>query len=167
MLRRTSFRVAVCAAFAFGISFTAAAEPISTPNDLSPGFKIINFEDFDTEGRVTTPLPNPVTFGDLTFTSLTGTGPSIYDISIGGRGSPDGPVFNNTLFPGAEPDSAILIQFAEPVAEFLLGRGDPDFNGNVLRASDVNGQLLEEGYPELGADAAWIGFSDRPQTSQE
>jgi hypothetical protein len=71
-------------------------------------------------------------------------------------------VASKTLFPGGEPDSATSITFANPVAEFLLGWGDPNFPGDVLRAYDANGNLLEEAAVALGpiggVHAAWIGF---------
>jgi hypothetical protein len=71
-------------------------------------------------------------------------------------------ITSKTLFPGAEPDSAISIEFAQPVSEILLGWGDPNFEGNVLRAFDASGNLLEEAAVELGSPggghAAWIGF---------
>jgi hypothetical protein len=52
-------------------------------------------------------VANPLTIGDVTFTSLTGT-LSIYNITASGTWSADGTeVVYNTLFPGAEPDSAI------------------------------------------------------------
>ena len=48
-----------------------------------------------------------MTIGDVTFTSLTGT-LSIYNITASGTCSAAGTeVAHNTLFPGAEPDSAI------------------------------------------------------------
>lgn len=135
--------------------------PITDPSQLSPNPTIIDFEDIDTGGNLLTSLPNPATFGEVTFTSLTGT-LSIYDISLSTWSIPGGEVASKTLFPGAEPDSAISITFAHPVAEFLLGWGDPNYPGNVLRAYDVNGNLLEEAAVALGppgnTHAAWIGF---------
>jgi len=57
--------------------------PITSPSELSPNPIIIDFEDFETNGQLVTPLSNPVVFGDVTFTSLTGS-PSIFDISLSG-----------------------------------------------------------------------------------
>jgi hypothetical protein len=87
---------------------------------------------------------------------------SILDISVSGWAANRTEVEAKTLFPGAEPDSAIAIQFANPVSQFLVGWGDPNFSGNVLLAYDVNGTLLEQGVVALGpgggGHAAWIGF---------
>jgi hypothetical protein len=88
---------------------------------------------------------------------------AIFDISLSGWPADGTEVASKTLSPaGAEPDSAISIMFGHPVAEFLLGWGDPNFPGNVLRAYDANGNLLEEATVELGpingVHAAWIGF---------
>jgi hypothetical protein len=57
--------------------------PITDPSQLSPNPTIIDFEDVNTGGNLVTILPNPVTFGDVTFTSLTGE-LSIFDISLAG-----------------------------------------------------------------------------------
>ena len=134
---------------------------ITDPSQLSPDPTIIDFEDVNTGGNLVTILPNPVTFGDVTFTSLTGM-LSVFDISLAGWSADGTEVASKTLFPGGEPDSAISITFAHPVAEFLLGWGDPNFPGNVLRAYDANGNLLEEAAvalgPPGGGHAAWIGF---------
>ena len=92
---------ALAIALAFCCVTDSFADPITDPSQLSPNPGIIDFEDFDTPGRVTTGLPNPVTFGDLTFTSLTGGGPSIFDISL----SPGFPqdlaqLSSKNMFPG-------------------------------------------------------------------
>lgn len=134
----------------------ASAIPITDPSQLSPHATLIDFESVNTDGNLVTLLPNPVTFGDVTFTSLTGT-LSIFDISLAGWAADGTEVASKTLFPGGEPDSAISITFAEPVSEFLVGWGGPDFEGNVLRAYDAAGILLEEAAVALGP-AAWIGF---------
>lgn len=134
---------------------------ISDPGQLSPNPTIIDFEDVDTGGNLVTTFSNPLTFGDVTFTSLTGT-LSVFDISLAGWPADGTEVASKTLFPGGEPDSAISITFTNPISEFLLGWGDPNFSGNVLRAYDANGNLLEEAAVALGppgeGDAAWIGF---------
>jgi hypothetical protein len=134
---------------------------ITDPSQLSPNPTIIDFEDVNTGGNLVTILPNPVTFGDVMFTSLTGT-LSVFDISLAGWTADGTEVASKTLFPGGEPDSAISIIFANPIAEFLLGWGDPNFPGNVLRAYDANGNLLEEAAvalgPPGGGHAAWVGF---------
>jgi len=134
---------------------------ITDPSELSPNPTIIDFEDVNTGGNLVTVLPNPVTFGDVTFTSLTGT-LSVFDISLADWSADGTEVASKTLFPGGEPDSAISITFANPVAQFLLGWGDPNFPGNVLRAYGANGNLLEEAAVVLGSPggghAAWIGF---------
>jgi hypothetical protein len=139
----------------------ASAIPITDPSQLSPHTTLIDFENVDTGGNLVTILPNPVTFGDVTFTSLTGM-LSIFDISVAGWPADGTEVASKTLFPGGEPDSAILITFASPVSEFLLGWGDPNFQGNVLRAYDAAWNLLEEAAvalgPPGGGHAAWIGF---------
>jgi hypothetical protein len=128
--------------------------PITDPSQLSPNPTIIDFENLGL-----TFTPNPLVLGDVTFTSLTGA-LSLFDISHWPANGTE--VESTTLFPGGEPDSAISITFAHPVAEFLLGWGDPNFSGNVLRAYDAYGNLLEEAAVELGpiggVHAAWIGF---------
>jgi hypothetical protein len=133
---------------------------ITDPSQLGPNATIIDFENVNTNVN----LPNPLTIGDVTFTSLTGT-LSILNISQSGWPADGTEVASKTLFPGAEPDSAISITFAHPVAQFLLGWGDPNFQGNVLRAFSASGKLLEEAAvalgPPGGVHAAWIGFSRR------
>jgi hypothetical protein len=62
---------------------------------------------------------------------------SIYDIAVSGWAANGTEVTARTLFPGAEPDSAIAIDFVHPVAEFLMGWGDPNFVGNSLLAFDT------------------------------
>jgi len=155
-------RLILCAVILLcGAASSIYGTTIRDPNQLSPNPTIINFEDVNTGGNLVTILPNPVTFGDITFTSVTGT-LSVFDISLAGWSADGTEVASKTLFPGGEPDSAISITFAQPVAEFLLGWGDPNFPGNVLRAYDANGNLLEEAPVELGpiggVHAAWIGF---------
>jgi hypothetical protein len=122
---------------------------ITDPSQLSPNPTIIDFEDVNTGGNLVTILPNSVTFGGVTFTSLTGT-LSVFDISLAGWSADGTEVASKTLFPGGEPDSAISITFANPVADFLLGWGDPNFPGDILRAYDANGNLLEEAAVALG-----------------
>jgi hypothetical protein len=131
-------------------------------SQLGPTFTLIDFESINTGGNLVTSLPNPFVVGDVTFASVTGT-LSIFDISVSGWAADGTEVASKTLFPGGEPDSAISIAFANPVAQFLLGWGDPNFQGNVLRAFDGSGHLLEEASVALdspgGGSAAWIGFT--------
>lgn len=137
------------------------AEVITSPNQLSPNFKLINFENIETGGNLLTSMSNPFTIDDITFKSLTGSF-SIFDISLSGSWQQDLLVSSKTLFPGGQPNSAISMTFAHPIAEFLLAWGDPNWEGNVLRAYNAEGVLLEEGAVALGAPggvhAAWIGF---------
>jgi hypothetical protein len=143
------------------VGTSAYGMTITDPSQLSPNPTIIDFEDVNTGGNLLTSLPNPATLGGVTFTSLTGT-LSVFDISLAGWPADGTEVASKTLFPGGEPDSAISITFVHPVAEFLLGWGDPNFPGNVLRAYDANGNVLEEAAVALGpiggVHAAWIGF---------
>jgi hypothetical protein len=129
---------------------------ITDPSQLSPNSTIIDFENLGL-----TFTPNPLILGDVTFTSLTGT-LTLFNISGSGFAQNLEQISSFTLFPGAEPDSAIVIEFASPISEFLLGWGVPNFPGNVLRAYDANGNLLEEAAvalgPPGGGHAAWIGF---------
>lgn len=146
----------------FLLAVPAGAAVITDPSQLSPGSTLINFESVVTNGNLITPLSNPATFGDVTFTSLTGT-LSIFDITVSGSWGADGTeVASKTLFPGGEPDSAILIEFTNPVSQILLGWGDPNFPGNFIKAYDMNGNLLEQASVEVGSPggghAAWIGF---------
>ena len=86
------------------------------------GWTLIDFENFNTGGNLLTPLSNPVTFGDVTFTSLTGSGPYIFDMSLSGGWSQSlTQVSSKTFFAGGEPHSAIAIEFSNPVSEILLG----------------------------------------------
>src|SRR5688572_18466637 len=102
------------------------AVPITSPQQLGPNPTLIDFENFDTGGNLITSLPNPATIGGATFTSLTGT-LSIFDITVAGWAADGTEVAHRTLFPGAEPDSAISITFATPIAQFLVGWGEPNF----------------------------------------
>ena len=141
---------------------TSYGAPITLPSSLSPGFTVIDFETFVTGGSLVTDVPDPLVVGDVTFTSLTGQ-LSLLDISAAGWAADGTEVASKTLFPGGEPDSAIAIDFANPISEFLVGWGDPSFSGNFLLAFDVNGTLLESAAVELGSPggshAAWIGFT--------
>ena len=62
---------------------TAHGMTIRDPSQLGPNATVIDFEDVDTGGNLVTPVPNPVTFGGVTFFSLTGS-LSVFDISISG-----------------------------------------------------------------------------------
>lgn len=137
-----------------------SAIPITDPSQLSPHTTPIDFENVDTGGNLVTILPNPVTFGDVTFTSLTGT-LSIFDISVAGWPADGTEVASKTLFPDGEPDSAILITFASPVSEFLLGWGGPDFQGNVLRAYNAAGTLNAGCAPGCRTGRACFGGRQR------
>ena len=137
------------------------ASPITSPAALSSGFTLIDFEFLPTNGEVLTPLPNPLVIGDATFSSLTGN-LSLYDLSLSTWTADTAIVGSKTLFPGAEPDSAIAIDFSAHVAQFLVGWGDPNYTGNLLLAFDSYGNLLETAAVALGppgsSHAAWIGF---------
>jgi hypothetical protein len=137
------------------------AAPITSPTELSAGFTLIDFESLPTNGNVTSPLPNPLVIGNATFTSLTGE-ISLFDLSLTSWTADPTIVGSKTLFPGAEPDSAIAIDFSTPIAQFLVGWGDPNFAGNVLVALDAHGSVLETAAVALGpgggGHAAWIGF---------
>jgi hypothetical protein len=142
----------------------ATGTPITDPSSLSSHAILIDFEDIATDGALVTSLSNPFTIGDVTFSSLTGS-LSILDISVSGWAANGTEVASRTLFPGGEPDSAIAIDFDNPIAEFLMGWGDPNFVGNRLMAFDSRGNLLETAYVENGVPggghAAWIGFQRR------
>ena len=120
-MRQVSILLLVLAIL-FYFSSNAKGEPITDPSQLSPNPTII---DFETVPNVT----NPLIIGDVTFTSITAS------LSLLNVNTPSWPVAGDevagqTLFPGGEPDSAILIAFANPVSEFLLGWGDPNYPGN-------------------------------------
>src|SRR5689334_10683896 len=134
----------IALAFVLGIlfPFVAQASPITDTRALSPHARLIDFEDVATGGALVTLLPNPFIIDDVTFPSLTGS-LSILDISVSGWPADGTEVASHTLFAGGEPDSAIAIDFAEPVSEFLLGWGDANFAGNLLYAFDSAGKLLE------------------------
>jgi len=147
-----------CSVFSFAILFSlpagrAESTVIRDPSQLAPGFTIIDFE------NITTAIPTPVTISGVTFNSLTAT-LSLLDVSAWPANGTE--VLKQALFPGGEPDSAISIVFTKPISQFLVGWGDPNFPGNVLRAYDASGNLLEEAAVELGpvggVHAAWIGF---------
>jgi len=151
--------------FSLLLLFLAFAPPagssvITDPSQLAPGFTLIDFEAFQTNGNLLTGVPNPLIIGEATFTSLTGN-LSIFDLIAAGR-SYGNVASSKTLFPGGEPDSAISITFAKPVSQFLVGWAEPDFSGNFLRAYDSAGNLLEQTNVLVGlvpgAGAAWIGF---------
>jgi hypothetical protein len=133
----------------------AAAATITSPLALSADATLIDFETFD--GEIT---GNTLTIGDVMFTSLTGSGPSLLDISHWPANGTE--VSSRALFPGGEPDAAISITFVNAVSEFLVGWGDPNFRGNVLLAYNAQGALLEtavvETGPVGGVHAAWVGF---------
>lgn len=159
-------KVFIYTASIFLLAMPARAAVITDLSQLSPGSTLIDFESVVTNGNLITSLSNPTSFGDVTFTSITGT-LSILDITVSGSWSADGTeIASRTLFPGGEPDSAILIEFTNPVSQILLGWGDPNFSGNLLKAYDLSGNLLEQASvpigPPGGGHAAWIGFK-RPR----
>lgn len=139
------------------LSVNANASPITLPEHMSTDSVLIDFEEYF-NGQVFGPT---LTIGNAVFTSLTGS-LSILDVShwgVDGRA-----VSGNALFPGAEPDSAIAIDFVNPVAQFFLGWGDPSFAGNYLRALDASGLLLEEvavPFSGSGTIAVGVGFTRR------
>ena len=109
----------------------AQGEVITDPNQLSPGWELIDFE----EG-LPDPITNPFTIGNATFSS---EAPIFFNISHWPANGTE--IENVTLLPGGQPaDSAVTIEFASPVSEILLGWGDPNFEGNVLQAYDADGQ---------------------------
>lgn len=145
--------ILVAAVSVFGMSGSpVAAATITSPNQLSSSYSLIDFETVPTG-------TDPLVIDGVTFTSLTGS-LSIFDVSAWPSNGTE--IASKTLFPGAEPDSAISIEFAEPVSEVLVGWGDANFTGNVLQAFDADGDLLEEAHVTLaapgGGHAAWIGF---------
>jgi hypothetical protein len=159
---RRAVTPALCLIALLSVSAPVAAEPITDPAALLPGVTLIDFESITTGGNLVTNAPNPLVIGDATFTSLTGT-LSILNLTVAGWTANGTEVSNNTLFPGGEPDSAIAIDFARPIAQFLMGWGDPNFAGNVIMAFNRHGTLLETANVELGlpggGHAAWIGIS--------
>lgn len=158
--------LALLVAVVIGVARSVSAEPITLPTALSKTAVVIDFEGIATGGKLVTPIPGALTIGDVTFTSLTGN-LSILDLDVAGWAANGTEVSGNTLFPGGEPDSAIVIDFARPVSEFLLGWGDPNFSENVLLAYNPGGKLLETASvtlgPSGGTHAAWIGFRRVPR----
>jgi hypothetical protein len=149
----SKFLIGLAVSFACIGSFTSTnAETITNPNELTPGYSLIDFES-------ETGFSNPYTVNGVTFTSVTG---SLIRFNISHWPANGTEIQSYALFPGAEPDSAILITFQMPVAEFLLGWGDPNFEGNTLIAYDANGTILEQAAvalgPPGGGHAAWVGF---------
>lgn len=135
----------------------ATGATITDPSALDSGATLIDFEQF-AGGQGFGPS---LTIGDVTFASVTAE-LSILDITASGWAADGTEVAGKTLFPGGEPDSAISILFAHPIAQFLLGWGDPSFAGNTLRAYDGDGKLLEEAaipFDPSGNSAVWVGFA--------
>jgi hypothetical protein len=141
------------------LSSNATGEPITDPSQLSPNPTIIDFESFNTEGKLVTFLTNPVTFGDITFSSLTGS-LIIFDLTLSDWGAGLTEIVSKTMSTeGAEPNPAISIQFPIPVSEVLLGWGDPTYPGNFLLAYDPEGNLLESSEVDVAQlGAVWVGF---------
>src|SRR5688572_13851453 len=77
---------------------------IDDPSQLSPNYTLIGFEGID-------PFTIPVVIGEATFRSITGT-LSAFDVSHWPANGTE--IQSTTLFPGAEPDSAISIEFETP-----------------------------------------------------
>jgi hypothetical protein len=165
MLRLAPLReclIAVCATALLGVSSIAFAVPITDPAQLLPNATLIDFESIPTGGNLLTSVPNPLVIGEVTFSSVTAQ-ISVFNITVSGWAADGTEVSGNTLFPGGEPDSAIAIDFATPVAQFLFGWGDPNFSGNMVLAFSSQGTLLESASvalgPPGGGHAAWIGIS--------
>lgn len=99
---------------------------------------------------------------------MIGSGLGIVDITGFPANTPyPGPTYTRTLQPlpsgtfgGAY--TTMTIDFAVGVREVLLGWFDPNFTGNVFRAYDVAGNLLEQAAVATGATggvhAAYIGI---------
>lgn len=156
--------VPTCTIAAIGLILSAplSAAVITDPALLSPEAAHIDFEALAV-GAVT----NPLVIGDATFSA----GPGLGIVNISGYPAHGTEVFGKTLQPVpsggfSTPYTPITITFSAPASQVILGWFDPNFAGNVLRAFDVNGSLLEQGAvavgPPGGCCSAWIGFI-RPQ----
>lgn len=145
---------------AAGLVAGAKASVITDPAQIDAGAAaIITFE-----GMSLGLQPSPLTLGDVTFSAETGLGIA----SVAPYGADGTEVAGLTLKPDPSmtydsgPYGTMVIAFADPISQFLVGWFDPNGPGNVARAFDGDGKLLEEGAvqsgPPGGCCAAWIGF---------
>jgi hypothetical protein len=148
---------ALCAATLILVS-GAAADPLTSPSQLSPGNGLITFE-----AQPLGPIGVVATIQCVAFSSPSGM--SILDI---GTQPYSGPLLSGHVLhplPGAVGSGLYLntaISFDPPVSEVGLSWWDPTSPGNVLRVYDVNLQFLEEiivpQQPPGGTGASFVGI---------
>ncbi|MBM4109366.1 MAG: hypothetical protein FJ255_11270 [Phycisphaerae bacterium] len=161
-MKALSASVLWCAAAVGAAAGHATGAVITSPGQLGTVSEFIDFESFAVGA-----VANPLTIGSVTFSA--GPGLGIVNITGYGANAPyPSPTFTRTLQP--RPSSGfggsytpLTLTFAVGVKEILVGWFDPNFIGNVLRAYDSGGVLLETGAVALGSPggshAAYIGVA--------
>lgn len=111
---------------------TAHSAPIGSPGALSGGNTVITFDEFSIG------TPGPVTYAGVTIDSTTANTVSVL---------PQAFTQHAGIFEGQYFGQGFLDYFIDfngsTVAEFGMGVFDPNFSSNVLRALDINGNVLE------------------------
>jgi hypothetical protein len=140
------------------LSFGAAAEPLTSPAQLSPGNGLITFT-----GRAPGSIGVAPTIQCIRFSSNQGM--SIVDLSTQPYTGPlvGGPAIHPLPGPiGSGLYINTSIVFDPPVSEVGLGWWDPNIAGGVLRVFNLNTQLLEEiavpTQPPGGGGASFVGI---------
>jgi hypothetical protein len=145
-------------AAALAAGATATATPITEPNQIVPQ-TVIDFDSLAPGG-----YGSPIVISGVTF-----SGGDLHVIDTDGFGA-------STSFPNYVSDKALgrpqlssqpppyTITFSSPVAQVGFGLFDPNFAGNLIKAFDTAGNLLETTAPDAlfppgGSGADYLGFS--------
>lgn len=163
MMRHTQ-GVLAAAAIATCLARPAAAEPLTSPSQLSPGNSLITFT-----GYSIGPVGVVSTYQCVDISSPQGM--SLVDLSTQPYSGPL--VGGAAIHPLPGPIGSGLyvytaIAFRSPVSEIGLGWWDPNVAGGLLRVFNANGQMLEEILvpiqPPGGSGASFVGI--RRQTRE-
>jgi hypothetical protein len=157
----TCTALSIAVALVLGAAPGADAIPITLPTQLSGPVTVIDFNSLST-GAQTSPLALPgVTFsaGTAAFDTLnTSLWPASTLFPAFVSGNALGRADTNANLPN------FTITFAAPVAQVGFGIFDANFPGNMIRAYDVGGNLLEGTSPDylvppsVGTGADYVGF---------
>ena len=134
--------------------------PISDPSQLDPASTVIDFESF-TVGTSEPIVINGVTITDDNPLVTSSIQPQEWTQYPG--------IFEGQYFGLGIGDRGFVIEFASPVSQFGMGVFDPNLTGNILRALDSNGNVLEQVVsnidpefpigPTGGVFSTFVGFS--------
>jgi len=133
---------------------------ISDPSQLDPASIIIDFESISV-GTSEPIVINGVTITDDNTSVTSSIQPQDWTQYPG--------IFEGQFFGLGVGDRGFVVEFETPVSQFGMGVFDPNFTGNILRALDSNGNVLEQMIsntdpefpvgPTGGIFSTFVGFS--------